>query len=41
MGKKQYRELQAAYVTAAKRVKVKPHELQAITWTTWKRIHNI
>ena len=41
MGKKQYRELQAAYVTAAKRVKVKPSELQAITWTTWKRIHNI
>ena len=41
MGKKQYRELQLAYVTAAKRVKVKPHELQAITWTTWKRIHNI
>jgi hypothetical protein len=41
MGKKQYRELQAAYVAAAKRVKVKPHELQAITWTTWKRIHNI
>ena len=41
MGKKQYRELQAAYVTAAKRVKVKPHELQAITWTTWKRIDNI
>ena len=41
MGKKQYRELQAAYVSAAKRVKVKPSELQAITWTTWKRIHNI
>ena len=41
MGKKQYRELQAAYVTAAKRIKIKPSELQAITWTTWKRIHNI
>jgi len=41
MGKRQYRELQLAYVTAAKRVKVKPHVLQAITWTTWKRIHNI
>ena len=41
MGKRQYRELQAAYVTAAKRVKVKPHVLQAITWTTWKRVHNI
>ena len=41
MGKREYRELQAAYVRAAKRVKVKPHVLQAITWTTWKRIHNI
>lgn len=41
MGKREYRELQAAYVKAAKRVKVKPHVLQAITWTTWKRIHNI
>ena len=41
MGKREYRELQAAYVRAAKRVDVKPHVLQAITWTTWKRIHNI
>ena len=37
MGKKVYREMQEAYVKAAKRVGVKPHELQAITWTTWKR----
>lgn len=37
MGKRQYRELQIAYVKAAKRVNVKPHVLQAITWTTWKR----
>jgi hypothetical protein len=41
MGKREYRELQEAYVKAAKRVGVKPHVLQAITWTTWKRIHNI
>jgi len=41
MGKKQYKELQIAYVKAAKRVKVKPHVLQAITWTTWKREYNI
>jgi hypothetical protein len=41
MGKKLYREMQSAYVKAAKRVGVKPHELQAITWTTWKREHNI
>ena len=41
MGKRQYKEMQLAYVKAAKRVKVKPHVLQAITWTTWKREHNI
>ena len=41
MGKREYLELQAAYVRAAKRVRVKPHVLQAITWTTWKRVHNI
>jgi hypothetical protein len=41
MGQREYRELQEAYVKAAKRVGVKPHVLQAITWTTWKRIHNI
>ncbi|AYP28057.1 hypothetical protein vBLenPICBM1__5 [Lentibacter phage vB_LenP_ICBM1] len=41
MGKREYRDLQVAYVKAAKRVKIKPHVLQAITWTTWKRIHNI
>lgn len=41
MGKRQYRELQACYVRAAKRVKVKPHVLQAITWTTWRREYGI
>ena len=41
MGKKLYRDMQSAYVQAAKRVGVKPHELQAITWTTWKREHGI
>jgi hypothetical protein len=41
MGKKLYREMQEAYVKAAKRVGVKPHELQAITWTTWKREYGI
>jgi len=41
MGKRQYRELQDCYVRAAKRVKVKPHVLQAITWTTWRREHGI
>ena len=41
MGKREYRSMQEVYVRAAKRVNVKPHVLQAITWTTWKRIHNI
>jgi hypothetical protein len=41
IGKRLYRELQAAYVRAAKRAGVKPHEMQAVTWTVWKRIHNI
>ena len=41
IGVKLYRDLQAAYVRAAKRAGVKPHEMQAITWTVWKRVHNI
>jgi hypothetical protein len=41
IGKRLYRELQAAYVRAARRTGVKPHEMQAVTWTVWKRIHQI
>ena len=41
MGKKVYKEMQKYYVRAAKRVDIAPHVLQAITWTTWKREHNI
>ena len=46
IGVKEYRTLQAAYVDAAKRTRVngralKAFELQAITWVTWRRIHNI
>jgi len=41
IGKVMYRELQSAYVRAAKRVGVAPHELQAITWTTWRREYAI
>ena len=41
IGERLYRELQAAYVRAAKRVGIQPHELQAITWTTWRREHGI
>jgi len=46
IGVKEYRTLQAEYVQAAKRTRVngralKAFELQAITWVTWRRIHNI
>lgn len=41
IGKKMYRELQSAYIRAADIAGVKPYEMQAITWTAWKRIHNI
>ena len=41
MSKKVYRQMQEVYVRAAKRVDIKPHVLQAITWTTWKRENNI
>ena len=46
IGKKEYAELQAAYVTAAKKLRyqnkrVKAYELQAVTWVAWRRIHGI
>ena len=46
IGVKEYRTLQTDYVSAAKRTRVngralKAFELQAITWVTWRRIHNI
>ena len=46
IGVKEYRTLQADYVSAAKRTRVnglalKAFELQAITWVTLRRIHNI
>ena len=41
MSKKVYRQMQEVYVRAAKRVDIKPHILQAITWTTWKRENKI
>jgi len=41
MSKKVYRQMQEVYVKAAKRVDIKPHVLQAITWTTWKRENKI
>ena len=41
MTKKTYKQMQEVYVRAAKRVDIKPHILQAITWTTWKRENKI
>lgn len=41
IGKRLYREMQAHYIRAAKRVKVEPYVLQAVTWTTWRREHGI
>ena len=41
MSKGVYIEMQKHYVRAAKRVDIPAHVLQAITWTTWKREHNI
>lgn len=36
-----YAEVQRAYAAAAARLDLRPHELQAITWLTWRRIHAI
>ena len=46
IGKLEYANLQEAYVQASKRCRVngrrlKAYELQAITWVTWRKIHNI
>ena len=41
MGVRVFRELQEAYVRAGKRRGLKGYEMQAITWTTWRRQHNI
>ena len=46
IGKLEYANLQEAYLQAAKRCRVngrrlKAYELQAITWVTWRKMHNI
>ena len=46
IGKKEYAEIQAAYVKAGKKVRfngraLKAFEMQAVTWVAWRRIHNI
>ncbi len=46
VGKVEYREIQQAYMTAAKKLRyqnkrVKSYELQAVTWVAWRRMHGI
>ena len=41
IGKKLRKELQAAYSNAGKRYGMTAFEMQAATWVTWKRIHNV
>ena len=46
VGKREYAEIQAAYVKAGKKVRLngrplKAFEMQAITWVAWRRMHNI
>mgnify|MGYP005996073315 CR=1 FL=1 len=46
VGKREYAEIQQAYVQAGKKVRfngraLKAFEMQAITWVAWRRIHGI
>ena len=46
IGKKEYADIQNAYVKAGKKVRfngraLKAFEIQAITWVAWRRMHNI
>lgn len=41
IGKGVYREFSQAYIDAAAEIGILPLELQAVTWTTWRRIHGI
>ena len=41
VGVRVFRELQAAYVRAGKLRDLKGYEMQAITWTAWRRLHKI
>jgi hypothetical protein len=41
IGVKLRREIKADYARAAADLGVKPFELQAITWVTWRRLHGI
>ena len=41
IGKKLRNEIQDAYQEAGKEVGITAYQMQAITWVTWKRIHNV
>lgn len=41
IGKKLRQSIKADYQLAAKKAGLKSHEVQAITWVCWKRIHNV
>ena len=41
IGKKLRESIKADYQKAAKNLGLKSHELQAITWVCWKRLHNV
>ena len=41
VGKKLFRDLQRAYSNAGQRRGFTAFEMQAITWTTWRRVHGI
>jgi len=41
IGVKLRRTIKADYQQAAKDLSLKPHELQAITWVCWKRLHGV
>jgi len=41
IGKKLRDKIKSDYQKAAREIGIKPHELQAITWVCWKRIHEV
>ncbi len=41
IGKKLRDKIKSDYQKAAKEIGIKPHELQAITWVCWRRIHDV
>lgn len=41
IGKKLRAQIKADYIEAANTVGIKPFEMQAITWTVWRRIHDV